>query len=1012
MKNAVPKTVKLGFLSGVFVLALSALLPYYNVRLLKVSEGWVNHTLEVLQSSDEVRIAVTDAESGQRGFLLTQNPVYLEPYNSARQKISQQLETLITLTADNPSQNPNLLILKQLTSSKFNELQATIDLQNQSRHAEAVELVATGRGSDLMQNIRSTLENFQAKEKELLSERVADTRKRLNQTLISFFSITFLDVLLFAALYSYIIKNFRVRRAAEISLKSQSTLLESVVNSMSEGLHVIDVKGSTLLRNPVLTNIYGKNVANVGADDWQRDYRITNLEATPFQSENFPAVLVLNGEAEATSEMVITSVESGETKIIKVTARPLFNDVGTLEGVVCVSSDISQQKRAELKLIHATAQAQLANKAKSNFVANMSHEIRTPLNAVMGIAHLLQKTGLSKSQSKYLDMILLSSKSLMNILNDILDFSKIEADKMELAPVQFRLGDVIHPLSLIMSTAAADKKIELIIDNEFTPSPLLLGDSHRLHQVLANLVNNAIKFTHSGEVALKVHCKESGDEVVTICFTVKDTGIGMSQAQQERLFLPFTQADASITRHFGGTGLGLTIARQLTELMGGKLEMKSELGSGSEFSASIPFNVCKDIERRTFPRHSLKDFRLLVIDDNESARNSIANHILTWRWTADMADCVEDGVKLLNESHSSHQKYDAVLLDWRIQATNAFSVVKKIRHLLNEKTPIIVMLSMHDREHISEAQLLKECDPICFMLKPSTASSLFDTLNEFFHPSQNDENNIEENSNETPLLKNINVLLVEDNEFNQIVARDLLEQAGAIVDLVENGRSAVDVLQKNSKMYDVILMDVQMPIMDGFTATRIIRQSNIHTPIIAMTAGVTEFEKEACIESGMNDLIAKPIDVEKMLSTISLYTSVHTQIIEPKILRTADVTNDDGVFNVAKLLETGKGIPGYLNKVVFLLERMVTNSKIAFESAKKAIDEENYESAATILHSLRGSLGMIGAKKFADGSLALEMQIRAKASPNELSEAFNNLETDFESTLDAASNWVLVNKAA
>ncbi|MES2823516.1 MAG: CHASE3 domain-containing protein [Pseudomonadota bacterium] len=902
MKKAIPKTVQLGFLCGVCVLVLSAFLPYHNAQLLKVSERWIDHTLEVLQLANELRIVVTDAESGQRGFLLTQNPDYLEPYESARKKISQQLETLTLLTADNPAQLINLTKLKELTSSKFAELQTTIDLQNQSRRDEALKLVGTDFGNNLMHNIRITLQDFQAGERELLDERVADTRKRLQETLFSFLFMTFLDALLFAGLYLFIIKNFLIRRVAEISLRRQSTLMKSVVHSMSEGLYVIDTKGVTLLHNPVLAKIYGKQVAEFGPNDWQREYKITDLDAVPFKFENFPAVAVLNGQPEAIAEMVIISLDSNETKILKVTARPLLDEAGVLEGVVCISSDVSQQKRVELKLRNATAQAELANKAKSNFVANMSHEIRTPMNAVMGMAQLLQKTGLTNGQKKYLDMILLSSKSLMNILNDILDFSKIEADKIELASVQFRLSDVVQPLSPIMSTAAAKKNIELIIDTQFTDSPLLMGDSHRLHQILVNLVSNAIKFTDSGEVALIINYEKSNDEQVTIRFTVRDTGVGMSQVQQDRLFSPFTQADASITRQFGGTGLGLTIARRLTELMGGHLDMKSTLGLGSEFSACIPFTVCKDAECRTFPTHSLDDFRLLVIDDNDSARNAIANHILTWRWKADMAASIEDGLKLLHEAQSLNHQYDAILLDWRIQEADPIGLIKQIRALLKNTTPIVVMLSMHDRENISDTELVgKEFDPVRFILKPTTVSSLFDTLNEFFVPPQNEVSHVEESNAEAQVLKNVRVLLVEDNEFNQIVARDLLEHLGAIVDLVENGQSAVDVLLSNVKHYDVILMDVQMPVMDGFTATRIIRQSNIHTPIIAMTAGVTEFERESCMESGMNDLIAKPIEVEKMLSTIGLYTSVHEQGTKHEALPGIHLASCSGQVNLATI---------------------------------------------------------------------------------------------------------------
>lgn len=1012
MKKAIPQSVHLGFLCGLIIIIIAAALPYRNVQLLQSSERWADHTIEVLRAADALRIAVTDAESGQRGFLLTQNPAYLEPYNTARKNISQQLTYLATLTAGNPLQVRNLNNLKEHIVQKFDELEATVALQDQSRHTEALVLVATNRGNDLMQKIRNGLIDFESTERQSLDEHVADARTHFERTFYSFLLVTLLTFLLFSGLYFFIVRSFKERQAAELSLTQQSNLLTSVVNSMSEGLYVIDTSGKTLVHNPILAEIYGKEVAKFGPEDWQSQYNISSVDGSVFAQDDFPAVKVLKGAQQATAEMVMRAIDSSTPKIIRVSARPINNQAGTLDGVVCISSDISESKKGELRLRLATAQAEAANKAKSEFVANMSHEIRTPLNAILGTAQLLHNTEITKAQKKYLDMISMSGKSLLNILNDILDFSKIEAGKMELAPLQFRLNDVMQSLSTIMSMAALKQDIELVIDIKATTPPLLFGDSHRLHQILVNLVSNAIKFTEQGEVAVIVSGESVNDDRVMIRFTVKDTGIGMTQAQQDRLFSAFTQADTSVTRQFGGTGLGLIISRRLAEMMGGHIELSSSPGQGSEFSLVLPFTQRDDIERHVFIRHYLDTCSLLVIDNNESARNAIANHIAAWRWKADLVASQEEALELLRKAQSNNSKYDAILLDWEINGENGENSLNAIKSVLNEKIPIVLMVNMYARENISENILLDDKqNSISLLLKPIIPSNLFDALHEVLAPSEKNSNVIQKSDSNYQPLKNVCLLIVEDNEFNRIVARDLLEQVGAVVDVAENGQRAVDVLRTNAKIYDAILMDVQMPVMDGFTATKVIRDELKNTtPIIATTAGVTEFERESCLASGMNDLIAKPIELDKMVATIQLHTMAKERPLENRISNDVSSTqNTDGIFDITNMLKIGEKIPGYTQKLAGIIENLLNNTNASFASAKIALVEKNYKEVARILHTLRGSLGVIGAKKFSEHTLIFEKLASENTVVNDLETSFNKVATELTKTLAAAKKWVVEN---
>lgn len=630
------------------------------------------------------------------------------------------------------------------------------------------------------------------------------------------------------------------------------------------------------------------------------------------------------------------------------------------------------QRTAELQ--EALAVAQRATEAKSEFLSNMSHEIRTPMNAVLGMAYLLQKQDLPAESRAMVGKIHSSGRALLGIINDILDFSKIEANRLEIEYVPFRLSDVLENLATIMGSAVGGKPVETVIASPPSGADYLKGDSLRLGQVLTNLAGNAIKFTSEGEVVVSITRLESADlDRVKLRFSVRDTGIGIPLDKQATIFKAFSQADTSTTRSYGGTGLGLTISSRLVELMGGVLRVSSEPGHGSEFSFEIDFGLSAPI-LTSLP--SMAHQRVLIADDQHSARTVLADAVSSLGWHADVVESGEKAIKCAN--CDVNQCYDVVLLDWRMPGIDGLKAAQHIRDIsYQEKPPIIVMVTAFDREQLESQPGREVADVI--LTKPVTSSLLFNAVQMAKH--QRGELEILALDETAQLrLAGLRVLVVDDSEINREVASRILEGEGAVVDLAEDGQQALGILVNRPGDFDVVLMDMQMPVMDGYAATKMIRATPIlaHLPVIALSAGAFAEQRKQALDAGVNDFVAKPFEVEILINTVLLVTSAaitgtapatSTPPPDSTVKPNGDSDSvESTVMNVERALRIWKEATTYARFLrKFAQSHEKTVSMIMMASSNEAV---------MLAHKLRGTAAQLGLEQVADLAMQVEEALR------------------------------------
>ncbi|HEY0586398.1 MAG TPA: PAS domain-containing protein [Pseudoduganella sp.] len=695
---------------------------------------------------------------------------------------------------------------------------------------------------------------------------------------------------------------------------------------------------------------------------------------------------------------------SGEPRYAWINFIPDRGEAGAVRGFYALGSDVTELKRGELKLqelneqlMRARDRAEAASRAKSEFVANMSHEIRTPMNAITGLARLLEEAPLERRERSYVSKIQLATQSLLGVVNDVLDFSKIEAGQLQLEQTRFNLEHLLAGTAVLVANSAWEKGVEPVFDISPSLPPEMVGDAMRLQQVLLNLLSNAIKFTERGEVVLTVRETAGSAKSLTLEFTVRDTGIGIPADQQHHMFDAFSQGDSSTSRRYGGTGLGLAIARRLSDLMGAVITVDSTLGRGSTFRFTCPLQRVADSGPPTMPA-SLGGLSVLLVDDNATARQALQRSGMALQWTTTVVATAAEGLQSLR-----NHRFDLLVVDSAMPATDGIAMLVQAREESMVLPKVVMMTperSSDDLQHLADSL---QIDAV--LAKPFTPSGLRDAaLAALTGASQ-----LEHRSGHAALsgrLAGMHVLLVEDNEINQEMTRYILLHCGALVEVASNGEIALDMLRDDPQRFDAVLMDLQMPVMDGYRATESIRAMGLRTlPIVAMTANVMPEDRMRAIEAGVDAHIAKPIDVDEMIATLTRLAPLHPELAtpgQPGHARTAPRHNGCPAMVPGIDLEAAlRRVAGNYAAFAGLLKRFENSQGDTVREVRECLAQDKRYAATRALHRLKGVAANLGASEVARLSAQAESAV-AEGQDSSAAALLLSLERALAVVIDAA----------
>ena len=655
---------------------------------------------------------------------------------------------------------------------------------------------------------------------------------------------------------------------------------------------------------------------------------------------------------------------------------------GRIVNIVQMLIDVTERHRTEIELVRARVAAESASRAKSDFLANMSHEIRTPMSGALGMLNLLLRTELTPRQHDYAAKARTAAQALLAVINDVLDFSKVEAGKLELDPQRFELSEFMRELAVILSANVGSKEVEVLFRVDPRLPPALVGDATRLRQVLLNLAGNALKFTEQGEVVLAVTLvaqeAAGAGRHLRIRFEVTDSGIGIPADKLEHIFTGFSQAEQSTSRRYGGTGLGLAISRKLVALMGGELAVDSVLGEGSRFhfELRLPEAPVEPPDERARACASRPGLKVLIVDDNPMAREVLQGIGESLGWVCDVAASGEQALELVHRAAQAGQpRYELILMDWRMPGLDGWETSRRIRDSHESDAPLIIMVTAYGRELLADRSEQEIASLGGYLVKPVTASALVDVVGEVISPVARQPR--AEGGGQR--LAGMRLLVVEDNGFNQQVAQELLEAEGAVVTLAGGGVEGAQLAGVTEPPFDAILMDLQMPDIDGFEATRRILKRRPRSRVIAMTANAMQTDRQACLAAGMLDHVAKPVDLDQLIVCLRRHAGAPPNLLperfrppEPPAV-VADTARSMVLLDRDAALQRLGGRQPLYDR---LIAAFVQDGPDQMQVLRQALQQGVAPDVQRALHTLRGLAGTVGAVALAAAAGEQELALR------------------------------------
>lgn len=784
-------------------------------------------------------------------------------------------------------------------------------------------------------------------------------------------------------------------RRMEQQLDTQNRFITQLVNTIPSSIFYVTKDNVFIEANTEFDRVYEVD---------SKSFKGMPFENTPWMNQDRYMIFVeMKEETIHKHEPVTRQIirrQGGKATPVLYCVNAYYTKDGAVGGILGIMTDISELKEKEVELQKALTEANAAKDTKALFLANMSHEIRTPMNAIIGMSFLALKTELTEKQRDYIVKINNAASALLGIINDILDFSKIESGKVEMENVDFQLDNVITNSIEFLVQKAQEKELDFIYYLPCTIPKMIKGDSLRLGQVLTNLVSNAIKFTEKGEIRIDVHEEKRTEHRICLKFSVKDTGIGISEDKQLILFDAFTQSDNSTTREYGGTGLGLSICKSLVELMEGRIWIESALHKGSTFHFTAWFDFEEDNNvRRDLVLDDIRKLKTLVVDDNSASREILQEYLEHMGFSADTAQSGNQAIEMLQT-----KPYHLLFVDWKMPGMGGVETIQKISEMQTlDIRPSTVLITAYDREEMKKHARGVEVDG--FLAKPVSQSCLYDEIVRLFVDNLTPAAN-KAVQQEDYQISGVHVLLAEDNGVNQQIACELLEDQGVHVDVAGNGKEATEKYFGNPGLYDMILMDLQMPEMDGLEATETIRNRMGEIPIIAMTARTMQQEIEKCFEAGMNDHISKPINPDKLFSVVAKWrqrSTAEVRNLSKEKVKKVDLDQNHAIqnANLDKIygIQVKLGLTRVAGNIEFyqeLLLQFAQEQPETIEATLAHCKNRDYGELGRSIHLLKGVSGNISAMGVYELSVGIEKLVRENAGIHEIELLVQELAAEFE----------------